>query len=168
LGLEVGGHFVRPEDYYLPRPRRRLKTDASVRVVPLWPQLEEILRPYVFGGDPPPTRLLFPARTGAGERMVTNFDGSLDQLAQRAGWKTGEVRSKMFRHAYCVARLQTLDRGAPVSTYSVGRELGHGGETLVKRVYGHLGTVRHRSEVVEYRVEQFAEQLKDRLAALGA
>jgi hypothetical protein len=30
----------------------------------------------------------------------------------------------MFRHAYCAARLQTLDRGAPVSTYSVGRELG--------------------------------------------
>ena len=73
----------------------------------------------------------------------------------------------MFRHTYCSARLQTLDQGAPVSVYTVGRELGHGGETLVKRVYGHLGQVRHRSEVVEYRVEQHAEILKDRLGALA-
>jgi len=29
------------------------------------------------------------------------------------------------------------------------------------------GTVRHRSDVVEYRVEQHAKQLKDRLAVLG-
>jgi len=32
--------------------------------------------------------------------------------------------------------------------------LGHGGDSLVKRVYGHLGTVRHRSKAVEYRVQQ--------------
>ena len=59
------------------------------------------------------------------------------------------------------ARLQTLDHGAPVSVYSVGREVGHGGESLVRRVYGHLGNVRHRSEVVEYRVEQFTKELED-------
>jgi hypothetical protein len=28
---------------------------------------------------------------------------------------------------------------------------------MVKRVYGHLGTVRHRAKVVEYRVEQHAK-----------
>jgi hypothetical protein len=27
--------------------------------------------------------------------------------------------------------------------------------TLVRRIYGHLGTVRHRAEVVEYRVRDF-------------
>ena len=57
----------------------------------------------------------------------------------------------MFRHTYCAARLQTLDRGAPVSTYTVARELGHSSEAMVRRVYAHLGQVRHRSEVVEYR-----------------
>jgi hypothetical protein len=31
------------------------------------------------------------------------------------------------------------------------------------RVYAHLGTVRNRSEVVEFRVEQHLEALKDRL-----
>ena len=71
-----------------------------------------------------------------------------------------------MRHTYCSARLQTLDGGAPVSPFTVGRELGHGGDALVKKIYGHLGTVRHRSEAVEYRIEQHAATLRDRLAAL--
>jgi hypothetical protein len=33
-------------------------------------------------------------------------------------------------------------------------DLGHGGGGLVKDVYAHLGEVRHRAEVVEYRVQQ--------------
>jgi hypothetical protein len=44
----------------------------------------------------------------------------------RAGWNKGEIRSKMFRHTYCSARLQTLDGGAPVSPFTVSKELGHG------------------------------------------
>ena len=32
--------------------------------------------------------------------------------AGRAGWAAGDIRSKMFRHTYCAARLQTLDQGA--------------------------------------------------------
>jgi integrase len=74
----------------------------------------------------------------------------------------------MFRHTYTAARLQTLDAGAPVSVYTVAKELGHGGEAMVRQVYGHLGDVRHRAGVVEYRVEQHAATLKDRLAALRA
>ena len=41
-----------------------------------------------------------------------------------------------------------------------------GSEALVKRIYGHLGTVRHRAKVVEYRVEQHRRVLKAQLAAL--
>jgi hypothetical protein len=37
---------------------------------------------------------------------------------------------------------------------------------MVRRVYGHLGQVRHRAEVVEYRVEHFAEELGNRLTVL--
>jgi len=44
--------------------------------------------------------------------------------------------------------------------------MGHGGETMVRKVYGHLGQVRHRVEVVEYRVEQHRAKLGDRLEAL--
>jgi integrase len=73
-----------------------------------------------------------------------------------------------LRHTYCAARLQTLDGGAPVSPFTVGRELGHGGDALVRKVYGHLGTVRHRSTAVEYRVEQHVASLGDRLTALRA
>jgi hypothetical protein len=38
---------------------------------------------------------------------------------------------------------------------------------MVERVYAHLGTARHRSEVVEYRVEQHPEVLADRLTRLA-
>jgi integrase len=76
------------------------------------------------------------------------------------------VRTKALRHTYCAARLQTLDGGAPVSIYTVSRELGHTSPAMVQRVYSHLGTVRHRSEVVEYRVEQHASLLAERLTAL--
>jgi hypothetical protein len=53
-----------------------------------------------------------------------------------------------------------------VSLYIVSRELGHGSEEMVRRAYAHLGSVRHRSEVVEYRVEQHFERLDDQLARL--
>jgi integrase len=72
----------------------------------------------------------------------------------------------MFRHTYCAARLQTLDRGALVSLYTVSRELGDGSEDMVKQVYAHLDTVRARSKGLEYRAEQHAEQLADRLERL--
>src|SRR3989449_4819260 len=65
--------------------------------------------------------------------MLTDFRKLLDMVAVRAGWKPGEIRSKMFRHTYCAARLQTLDQGAPVSLFTAAKELGHGGEAMVRR-----------------------------------
>ena len=38
---------------------------------------------------------------------------------------------------------------------------------MVRRVYGHVGMVRHRAEVVEYRVEQHCEALGDSYPARG-
>ena len=148
-------HFDRKTVTFRPNAFRRLKTEGSWRVVPLWPQLEKILRDYLNGPTAPTGELLFPSlhrrvRGDKAERMLTDVRGALDQVAQVAGWQPGEIRSKMFRHTYCAARLQTLDHGAPVSIFTVSRELGHGAETLVKQVYGHLGTMRHRTEVVEY------------------
>jgi hypothetical protein len=49
----------------------------------------------------------------------------------------------------------------------VARALGHGGDSLVRRIYGHLGEIRHRSEVVEYRVENHRDALGERLGLLG-
>jgi len=61
-----------------------------------------------------------------------------------------------------------LDSGAAVSVFTVAREMGYGGDALVKRAYGHLGQVRHRADAVEYRVEQHVERLGKRLTALHA
>lgn len=61
------------------------------------------------------------------------------------------LRSKMLRHSYCAARLQTLDNGKPISIYSVAVEMGHEDTKMVKKVYGHLGKFRYRGEEVEFR-----------------
>lgn len=167
LGLELADVSLdRRVVTFRPNQWRRLKTSTSHRSVPLWPQLREILERYLT--ERPPSQLLFPSYRTGREAMVTDFHRLLDAVAERAGWKPGEIRSKMFRHTYCAARLQTLDRGAPVSVYTVARELGHGGESMVRRVYGHLGHVRHRVEVVEYRVHQHEGILGERLGALRA
>jgi hypothetical protein len=91
----------------------------------------------------------------------------LDRLAERAGWKRGEIRTRLFRHTYCAARLQTLGAGAPVSIYTVARELDHQSHEMVKRIYAHLGVTPHRSDVMEYQVPQHLEQLGDPLRRLG-
>ena len=132
-----------------------------------WPQLEAILRPYVFSSEAPRGEgLLFPSNRGDG--MIWDLRKVLDSIGGTAGWEAGEIRTRMFRHTYCATRLQTLDRGAPVSPWVVAREMGHGGRALVDRVYGHLGEVRHRSEVVEYRVEQHGDILRQALDGLRA
>jgi integrase len=88
-------------------------------------------------------------------------------VAVRAGWRAGEIRTKTFRHTYCAARLQTLDAGAPVSPFTVSRELGHGSRAMVEEVYSHLGSIRHRAEVVEYRIEHHAKTLSEEIARLS-
>ena len=100
--------------------------------------------------------------------MITDIRKQMDGIAGTAGWQPGEIRTKIFRHTYCAARLQTLDQGFPIATYTVARELGHGGDSLIKRVYGHLGQVRHRAEHVEFRIEQHRDRegIRDRLKEL--
>ena len=169
LGLELDDVSLdRRTVTFRPNDWRRLKTRSSWRVVPLWPQLEEVLRSWLFGprlelGG----QLLFPSFVTGKETPLKETRRLMDRIAGRVGWKGGEIRHRIFRHTYCAARLQTLDRGAPVSLYTVSRELGHGSEEMVRRVYSHLGTVRHRSEVVEFRVEQHFERLGEQLIRLG-
>lgn len=161
LGLEVADVSLdRGIVTFRPNRWRRLKTTGSHRSVPLWPQLREILGRYL--GERPPSTLLFPSYRTGEEAMLTDFRKLLDAVAEQAGWKAGEVRSKMFRHTYITARLQTLDRGAPVSTWTVAREVGHTSTRMIEATYGHLGEVRHRAEVVEFRIEQHVAKLGDR------
>ncbi len=43
---------------------------------------------------------------------------------------------------------------------------GRCGDHLLKRIYSHLGAIRQRSEVVEYRVEKHRDLISGRLKAL--
>jgi integrase len=73
-------------------------------------------------------------------------------------WAGRRIRTRPFRVSYTAARLQTLDRGAPVSLEVIAGELGHASREMVERVYKRIGKVRHRSEVVEFRWEQWFEE----------
>jgi integrase len=176
LGLEVSDvDFKRDTLTFRPNQWRRLKTEKSHRTVPLWPQLKQILRAYVMGKDEPTGRLLFPSNRGSGERMLTDVRKLLDRVADRAGTlyvidaghkrkaEEGEIRTKVFRHSYTSARVQTLDHGQPVSLWTVARELGHSSTSMIERVYAHLAGSRHRAEQVEFRVQQHRKILRGRL-----
>ena len=178
LGLELQDvSFDRETVTFRPNRWRRLKTRRSSRTLTLWPQLREILEPYIFEQRVrQPGTLLFPSFRTGGEAMLTDVRKLLDRVAARAGLleplvdsesggqSRGEarghtrkgghaVRTRMFRHTYCSARLQTLDGGRPVAEYTVASELGHGSEDMIRKVYAHLGLIRHRSDVVEYRLD---------------
>ncbi len=171
LGLEVDDiSFKLDLVRFRPNDWRRLKNTGSERGVPLWPQLREIMREYMLHSEQTGGlgRLLFPSPRPGPEAMVNDFRKSLDAVAERAGWKAGEVRTRVFRHTYATQRIQTLDHGAPVSVWTVSRELGHRSTAMVERRYGHLGRTRDRKEVLEYRIEDHRARITERLEALRA
>ena len=155
VDLENGKVHFRPNLF-----RDKLKTETSKRTVPLWPQLRDILTPYLeerkrVVGETNPA-LLFPSTNREGhEAMVTDIRKALANITKAAGLDSDLVHPHACRHTYCSARLQTLDGGRPIAPNTVSKELGHRGRAMVDRVYGHCGDVRHRSEFVEYRVEHF-------------
>jgi integrase len=173
LGLETTDvNFERATVTFRPNAWRRLKNRGSARVVPLWPQLAKILRDYlnartageVLEGRPA-RALLFPgSRRGTEACLATLPRKAFEAVLARAGMADQGITAKTFRHTYCSARLQTLDHGAPVSPFTVSRELGHGSREMVEKTYSHLGEFRCRSKVVEYRVEKhpaLGERLKE-------
>ena len=132
-----------------PNQHRRLKRLWSERVVPLWPQLEEILGLYVKGLDRSGDELLFPSQTG---EMITDLRKPLGIIAAEAGMP--EPRLTKFRHTYATARLQTTDGGKQISLWTVAKELGHKNVSRIEDTYGHPSHYRPRGEVVEYRIDQ--------------
>jgi integrase len=79
LGLELDDvSFDRKTVTFRPNQWRRLKNRRSHRVIPLWPQLETILRAWVFGRRlEMPGRLLFPSfATGDEARFVEIREGA--------------------------------------------------------------------------------------------
>ena len=71
--------------------------------------------------------------------MVTDVRKVLDAVAKRAGWTQGEITTKMFRHTYISARIQTTHSGAPVAAFTVAREVGHSSTAMIERCMGISG-----------------------------
>ena len=82
--------------------------------------------------------------------MLRDLRGSIEKAVQAAGIEK-HVTFHTLRHTYGATRMQTLDNGAPVSPFTVMKELGHSSLKMIEEVYGHLQDQRHRSDVVEYR-----------------
>ena len=131
---------------FRPNRWRQLKRKRHQRSVPLWPQLRETLTGYLDAHDRQVGDLLFPSPRGG---MIKDLRGSLGAALEMAEIDKHTTLHSL-RHTYTAARLQTTDGGAPVSVYTVMRELGHSTLSLIEKTYGHLLDVRHRSSVVEY------------------
>jgi integrase len=133
LGLEVNDiDFANSTVTFRTNQWRRLKTKKSARTIPLWPQLREVLKPYIGkrkGG------LLFPSPFLDKPGMITDWRKALDAIATRTEvWKPGEVRSKALRHTYASARLQTTDGDKPIAVFTASRELGHSDTSMLERI----------------------------------
>ena len=109
LGLEVDDVSLRHGKIYIrPNEWRRLKTKGSKRTIPLWPQLEEILREYLMARERTGGlgTLLFPSARGKEERMIRDVRKALDHIGGRAGFPKGYIRLHMLRHTYASQRVQ--------------------------------------------------------------
>lgn len=62
-----------------------------------------------------------------------------------------ETDGESFLSPLAAARPQTTDAGAPVSPYTVVKELGHGSPKPREEAYGHRMEPRSRSAEVEFR-----------------
>ena len=82
--------------------------------------------------------------------MLRDLRGSIDKAVTATGIEK-RITFHTLRHTYGATRMQTRDNGAPVSPFTVMRELGHSSLKMIEDVYGHLQDDRHRSDVVEYR-----------------
>ncbi len=116
-------------------------------MVPLWPQLREVLAPYCSARSADAGDLLFAGPNGS---LIGDLRKPLAAIAQKA--ELPAPRLTKFRHTYATARLQTTDGGKQIALWTVAKELGHKTVARVEDTYGHPSQFRPRGEVVEYRL----------------
>jgi integrase len=163
IDLQAGTVHFRRTAY---RTGRGGKTPRADRIIPLWPQLREILAGYLSGGyrdtlavdfvaRGKSTSLLFPSPDTAGR--ITDVRKVIDRCAKRAGLPVDKIRSRVTRRTYCTARSATLWGGQPVPEYVVVAEMGHRDSNMVAQVYRKVSRDPHRADVVEYRITNGTE-----------
>lgn len=86
----VGAILVRPnKTVRQDRHQNRLKTAYRERVIPLHPQLAEILREYLGGPAAPTGPLLLPAARSDATVPLGDWRMSLDRIATYCGFPAG-------------------------------------------------------------------------------
>ena len=157
-----------PKGLVIIRPnasRERLKTPHRDRLIPMHPQLAEILEEYLAGPNAPPGPLLFPESPSRGAVPLGDWRKSLDQIARAAGFPRGKVRTRRFRVAYATHRLCTLDeQGQPMTAWKLRGEMGHGTEQMIERRYGRYAKFRSKLPLLEYRWDEWSARYGDQLA----
>ncbi|MGZ3373721.1 MAG: tyrosine-type recombinase/integrase, partial [Gemmatimonadaceae bacterium] len=160
LGLEINDiDFARKTVSIRQNKWRELKRGVE-RTIPLWPQLETVLKPYIADRSAVGSRLLFPGFDAAGQEQ--KLHGKLYKHFTRTAIEAGVVKRvtpQTLRVTYCAARLQSLDNGHPVAMFTVQKEMGHGSLDMIQRVYGRLGQFRPRTEGVSYDVMKKGDAL---------
>lgn len=150
---------VRHED-----TRDRLKTEYRERMIPLHPQLMEILSEYLNGPNSPPGPLLFPAYGSDGTVPVGDWRKQLDRVAVYCGYEPGEIRTRRLRVTYCSHRTYTVDEhGQPMTAVKLQAEMGHGSFQMIERRYFRHTRLRAARPQLEYRWADWSEKYGDRL-----
>lgn len=167
--VHLPGGPIFPGGVVIIRPnamRDRLKTIHRERMIPIQPQLGEILAEYLNGPNAPRGPLLFPEPSSDGTVPLGDWRKTLDQIAEVAGFARGKVRTRRFRVSFATHRLCTLDvQGLPMTAWQLRGEIGHGTEQMIERRYGRYAKFRGRSPVLEFRWEEWSEKYGLRLAA---
>ncbi|MBB6070262.1 integrase [Longimicrobium terrae] len=139
------------------------KTQTSDRIIPMHPQLREILQAYVERLGRGRDDLLF---TNAAGDPFGDWRKTLDTIAVRAGFKQGKIRTRVFRTSYITHRLACIDQGAFIEPYKVAREVGHKSMNTTLWIYGRVQLRRVRMEELAFRVTAIGPDLEDRLHVL--
>jgi integrase len=121
LGLKVDDiSFDRRTITFRPNEFRRLKTSTSHRTVPLWPQLEEVLREHLYGGDTPRVSgLLFPSNRILETDPKTGERRSKETMSAPDWTRTSDLRLRrpLLYPAELLALIQSIESGRPDSNW---------------------------------------------------
>jgi integrase len=141
---------------------RGTKTEGSVdRSVPMHPHHREILLDYLrtigrAGGR------LFTANDGG---QLRDWRKSLDLVAGRVGYASGEVRTRRFRTSYASHRCTCDD----ADSNTVRLELGHSDLAMMSRVYAAAQRASERMGAeFSYRLDTWAHNVPPETLALLA
>ncbi len=141
-----------------------IKSEPSIRSVPLWPQLRRVLREHLRRTGST-SGLLFPSHLASG--MLDDIRHALATAADKAEIAK-RVTHHALRHTYTAVRLQTVDAGEAVALYTVARELGHSGTKQIERSYGHVLERRVRLSEVRFESADVIDLASRRRGAKGA